>query len=132
MPRRKRPQRKCLGCSQPAHRRGLCHKCYTELWRQVRRGETTWDEIEAAGLGLPQKRGPVAGSKYAAAATGQSNQQPAGRDVTAASSTLQIALDADELGFIDFAARCDDRPPEAWARRVLLKGARKAVKRRLR
>ena len=49
----------CLTCPRVGVRRGLCHRCYQACCTQVRRGNLTWDEAEAAGLARPaRKRGP--------------------------------------------------------------------------
>jgi hypothetical protein len=40
-------------CSRPRHRRGLCPTCYGRLCQDIRKGLTTWQAAEAAGLILP-------------------------------------------------------------------------------
>lgn len=45
---------KCLaGDGKRAHARGLCNACYVEAKRRVESGETTWEELEKAGLARP-------------------------------------------------------------------------------
>jgi len=45
----------CRGCGCPVHcdRRGNCLTCYGRLQQAVRRGKTTWPELEAQGKALP-------------------------------------------------------------------------------
>jgi hypothetical protein len=49
----------CLQCPDGAKRlalcRGLCLCCYKRSLGRVRRGETTWPDLERAGLALPGK-----------------------------------------------------------------------------
>jgi hypothetical protein len=49
----------CLQCPEGAKRlalcRGLCMCCYKHCQARVRRGETTWSDLERAGLDLPAK-----------------------------------------------------------------------------
>lgn len=37
-------------CSDPPAVRGLCRRCHNRRTAQVKRGKTTWQELEAAGL----------------------------------------------------------------------------------
>lgn len=48
----------CPRCRRPSLRRqrGVCIPCYAVLFRMVRRGETTWAELERRGLCVPKKR----------------------------------------------------------------------------
>lgn len=43
------------GCEYPRHSRGLCSTDYGTALRAVTDGETTWRELEQAGLALPSK-----------------------------------------------------------------------------
>ena len=45
----------CLrpGCEHEALSRGLCRSCYAAAAACVRRGQTTWKDLEAAGKILP-------------------------------------------------------------------------------
>lgn len=46
-------------CERPERSRGLCHSCYSAANTLVRRGKTTWAELEARGKANPMtKRGP--------------------------------------------------------------------------
>jgi hypothetical protein len=52
----------CLQCPDGrkalAMRRGLCFRCYNRRRSEIKRGETSWAKLEAAGLALPaQERG---------------------------------------------------------------------------
>lgn len=49
----------CLtpGCDKIRQSLGLCSSCYSRLHRQVRRGQTTWACLEAAGRCLPASGG---------------------------------------------------------------------------
>jgi len=45
-------------CGRPLHTpirgaRGLCYKCYAAANFQIKRGKTTWAELERLGLALP-------------------------------------------------------------------------------
>lgn len=49
------------GCDRPVRSRGCCNPCYITLYKRVEAGETTWEELEQAGLVLPPhttRRGP--------------------------------------------------------------------------
>ncbi len=41
------------GCGRAARTRGLCALCYQRAGRAVRRGETTWPQLEAEGRARP-------------------------------------------------------------------------------
>lgn len=43
-------------CYKPAVTRGLCKTCYERLKSQVKRGRTTWEELEAQGMALSSLR----------------------------------------------------------------------------
>jgi len=46
----------CLGCGSPlgcGSSRKNCSSCYEKLRGRVRRGSTTWAELELLGLALP-------------------------------------------------------------------------------
>jgi hypothetical protein len=45
------------GCNSPAKIKGLCLSDYTSAARLVKKGKTTWEELEAKGKVLPNKRG---------------------------------------------------------------------------
>jgi hypothetical protein len=47
--------KKCLvkTCKNKGVARGLCWSCYAAARREIERGETSWSEIEAAGLSNP-------------------------------------------------------------------------------
>jgi len=47
--------RSCGRSSGAGGSRGMCHTCYEAARVVVKRGETTWAELEAAGLALPVK-----------------------------------------------------------------------------
>lgn len=47
---------KCLRCGVMARTRGVCVKCYDHYRNLVRDGETTWADLEAAGLVLPPRK----------------------------------------------------------------------------
>jgi hypothetical protein len=44
------PYHHCLSCTRQAQRRGLCLRCYGQLCYRVAAGETTWGQLQAAGL----------------------------------------------------------------------------------
>lgn len=44
-------------CSEPAERRGLCHKHYNTAAKQVSRGRISWRKLEQAGRSLPPTHG---------------------------------------------------------------------------
>lgn len=44
-----KPIVRCLHCPQPAATRDICQRCYGRLVGRVRRGETTWESLEAEG-----------------------------------------------------------------------------------
>lgn len=46
---------KCLnpGCKRTAATRGLCHSCYNAVAGYVRRGLTTWENLERQGKAKP-------------------------------------------------------------------------------
>jgi hypothetical protein len=48
---------RCLaeGCQRASHRRGLCPAHYDLARRRVRRGETTWEQLEQSGQCLPAR-----------------------------------------------------------------------------
>ena len=48
----------CVNCRRPTliAKRGLCRRCREAMRAAVGRGETTWEEIEAAGRALPDAR----------------------------------------------------------------------------
>jgi len=50
---------KCIveGCGRKAQGRGLCCSCYNTANRNVKAGETTWQELEQYGLALPGGKG---------------------------------------------------------------------------
>lgn len=52
---RRQPHDICItpGCDRPYHSRGLCDTCRTQARRAIKRGETTWEELEELGLALP-------------------------------------------------------------------------------
>lgn len=55
-----REEPKCVNptcCRKPAFR-GLCGTCYSYLRKEVKRGKTTWKELELKGAALPPKREP--------------------------------------------------------------------------
>ena len=43
-------------CGRMVHYRGLCVSCYMILWRQIRRGETTWEELMGEGRAGPRAK----------------------------------------------------------------------------
>lgn len=46
---------KCLtpGCDNKEDTRGQCSRCYAATCRAVKKGETTWEAVVAAGLARP-------------------------------------------------------------------------------
>lgn len=57
-------EQKCLieSCDAKAVVRGLCRNCYGAARTLVKKGEATWEKLEAAGIVLPAKSGRPAGS----------------------------------------------------------------------
>ncbi len=52
----------CRTCRQrPTHARGACRPCYLAHKLSVHRGDTTWRQLEASGLTLPDGRGSSMG-----------------------------------------------------------------------
>lgn len=54
------PQFDPLKCLNPNHdreamARGLCRNCYSTAAALIRKGRTTWEELERAGKALPNK-----------------------------------------------------------------------------
>ena len=41
-------------CTDSTHARGLCAKCFHKVYRDVRLGRTTWEELEARGITTPK------------------------------------------------------------------------------
>jgi hypothetical protein len=55
--------KRCLACCQRFRRtRGLCGRCYDRLGHAVRRGETTWAQLETDGRVL--RAGPKGGPSW--------------------------------------------------------------------
>jgi hypothetical protein len=58
----------CLQCPAGrktlAMRRGLCFRCYGRRLCEIKRGETSWAELEAAGLALPAQERGAAWRRY--------------------------------------------------------------------
>jgi ribosomal protein L37E len=50
---------KCLRCGKPSlvQRRGCCRNCYEGYVRAVKRGRTTWGQLEAEGRVKPAVKG---------------------------------------------------------------------------
>jgi hypothetical protein len=47
---------RCLFCREGLPvRRGLCFRCYIQLWRAVRSGKVSWAELVETGQALPAK-----------------------------------------------------------------------------
>ena len=46
----------CLLCPCLRYARGLCQRCYKAAKQRVDAGETTWDQLEAAGRAMPPAR----------------------------------------------------------------------------
>lgn len=46
------------GCDRPSKCRGLCRCCYAKALSKVKNYETTWEELERAGLAGPSQRIP--------------------------------------------------------------------------
>ena len=46
---------KCIirGCHDPVKSRGLCDTCLTAAKREVKKGETTWEELYQRKLAIP-------------------------------------------------------------------------------
>lgn len=56
---------RCItGDGKKVHARGLCGGCYYQASARVNAGETTWKELEAAGLAKPSA-GRVSGTEFA-------------------------------------------------------------------
>ena len=49
----------CLvpGCGRESKIRGLCGRCGTSARGQIRKGKTTWQQLESLGLAKPAKAG---------------------------------------------------------------------------
>jgi hypothetical protein len=69
MSRRMGSIKTCLYCEKETHveSRGVCHLCYQMFRNMIQNGETTAEELEAAGLWLPvkERRGQRAIDKLA-------------------------------------------------------------------
>ncbi len=47
---------RCLTCDQRiAYRRGCCGSCYRKHRAEIARGDTSWPELEEAGLSRPKQ-----------------------------------------------------------------------------
>jgi hypothetical protein len=46
------------GCTRPDHLRGLCCPRYDAARYRIKRGEATWQQLEAAGQCMPGRRTP--------------------------------------------------------------------------
>jgi hypothetical protein len=56
---------RCLapGCPHPGNHRGLCAACYRSASERIRRGQTTWAALVAAGQAHPAKPSPWRGGR---------------------------------------------------------------------
>jgi hypothetical protein len=55
--------KKCLypGCERESRARGLCNPHYTAACFLVKRGKTSWEELETKGKSLPSR---IAGNRW--------------------------------------------------------------------
>ena len=55
----------CLvpGCGREAKIRGLCGRCCTAARAQIKKGKTTWADLERLGLAAPAKHSPIGGGE---------------------------------------------------------------------
>lgn len=74
------PAPKCIVCDNDAATRGVCTGCYGTFQGLVKKGETTWEALETAGLVLPSKRKNTGPSAALAAfkSMGSPGRVPAG------------------------------------------------------
>lgn len=74
--RRKKP--KCLapGCQREAKVRGLCTSCYVTATCKINAGETTWEQLMAAGLALERANANPIGLAIAALPQTETQAKP--------------------------------------------------------
>ena len=55
----------CLvpGCGREAKIRGLCGRCCTAARAQIKKGKTTWADLERLGLAAAAKHSPIGGGE---------------------------------------------------------------------
>ena len=55
----------CLvpGCGREGKIRGLCGRCCTSARMQIKKGRTSWEQLEKLGLAKPAKAGAFGGEK---------------------------------------------------------------------
>ena len=55
----------CLvpGCGREAKIRGLCGRCCTAARAQIKKGKTTWADLERLGLAAPAKKAAFGGGE---------------------------------------------------------------------
>ena len=66
---------KCLNpnCNRAAHCRGLCNSCYQVAFSLVKRGKTTWENLESAGKSKPAiKQSPSKATEWLLESDGES------------------------------------------------------------
>lgn len=57
-PNAESPKAVCVvpGCGREAKIRGLCGRCNTAARAQIKKGKTTWADLEQLGLAIPPKK----------------------------------------------------------------------------